>query len=178
MKSDNDEEISKADFFYRMTLHSYSLISKANERLDSKIRDLIGIITAIVPLTMGVVYFTFSSLSSKLEQLPPQVPFILVVSVIFSFWFFALAAIVAVIGYFPRDFELIDPSKLIDCYKKENRLVILQRVSATLASTIATNNEVCEHKAKVLKCSELFIVLGIGALVTAFSILTFFIMII
>lgn len=145
-----DEEILKAEFFYKAASESYSLINGTNEKLDGKIRDMVGIISAIVPITIGLVYFVLDTLSTRIRLLTIP-PLLLIYLTVLSLIFFASALILAVAGTFPQDFEFIDPSKLIENYKDESRIVILQRASATLASTVTANNKVCDRKAEVLK---------------------------
>lgn len=177
-ESESNEELVKADFFYKMALESYSLISKVNESLDTKIHNMLRIVSAIIPLTFGLAYFIINSLSLKIEILSFSAPLILIVSLASSLCLFVASLVIGVILYFPKKFEFIDAEKLINEYHDKSRLLILQRVSATIAFTVTTNNAVCDSKANALKWTQIFVVLGVIALVAAFIALIFTIQII
>lgn len=162
----NEEEMLKAETLYRITSESYSFIGGVNERLDDKIRNTIAIISAIIPLTMGSAYFIIGAAFSRLDQVYPYG--ILLIASMLSF---TLSVIIAICGYFPRNFEFLDPSMLIKKYQKADRLTILQAASATLADIVKNNNEICQYKAKMIKYSQLLLVIGIILLILLFIIL-------
>jgi len=160
MVEDNNEFV-KARFFYEAAIESYALINESNNHLDKKAHDTLMFVSAMVPITVGLIYFVIESIPLNREIIYSN-PFIFMITMlIFSLFFFIVSLILLIFLYLPKEFKRINPAKLIDKYKDKTLKESLQTLSATVASISEENKEICNQKANILKWAQIFILVGI-----------------
>jgi Na+/alanine symporter len=166
-----EEEQKKAELFYKMSYEGYTQVLRTGEQLDEKVHNLLKISLTITPIILGITYFILNAHPIYPTSFNRNYYDALFIFLGVSLFLFVFSIILGTITYLPKTFNFIDPQKLIDEYKKENSLFILQRIAYNLADVTKSNNELYKKKSKIMVIEFLLNALGVGFLLVAFILL-------
>jgi len=154
----SQEELEKAKFFYDSVVKLDEISTRAYERNKTKIDIMLGVLSAVIPISTGVGYYILSNIFSF--------PFFfLFVSCLFSF---VLALARGVYLLEPKWFLYVDVKMLMKRYENEPLSFILFKVASTWDDTINKNISVINSLRSGLRQMVVFIIVGLSLLVLAF----------
>ena len=157
----SDEELEKAKFYNASVLRLEEATTKAYEHIITKIQIMLGIVTAIIPISAGVGYYILSNTFS----LPF---FLLFVGSLISF-IFATVRGVSLLN--TKWFEYKNLKLLVERYVKESLSFMIFRITTNLFDSNQHNVGVVNSLRVGLKQMAILIIIGLMLLTIAFSIL-------
>ena len=157
----SDEELEKAKFYNASVLRLEEATTKAYEHMLTKIQIMLGIVSAIIPITAGVGYYILSNTFSLFF-------FFLFVSSLSSF---ILATVRGVTLLDSKWFQYKDLKLLVERYVKESLSFMIFRITTNLFDANEHNVGVVNSLSKGLKQMVILTIVGLLFLTIAFSIM-------
>ena len=159
--SPSDDELEKAKFYNASVLKLEEATTKAYEHSITKIQIMLGIVSAIIPISAGVGYYILSNTFSLFF-------FLLFVGSLVSF---ILATVRGVILLDTKWFEYKNLKLLVERYVKESLSFMIFRITTNLFDANDHNVGVVNSLRAGLKQMVILIIVGLILLTIAFSIL-------
>jgi hypothetical protein len=157
----DDEELQKARFYHDSVLRLGEATTKAYERNMTKIQMMLGILSAIIPISTGVGYYILSNTFSL------QFFFLFVSCLIF----FILATIRGVVLLNPKWFTYKDIKLLVKRYADESLSFMIFKIATNLFDSNEKNVKVVNSLRSGLKQMSILIIVGLILLISAFFLL-------
>lgn len=133
---------------------------KINDNMNSKITDILKLTFTIMTLIAGLMYFIISNTEFDL-------PVYLIISVMFFFG----AAILGVVAHLPSSIEFLHPKPFYEGHFDEELDDIIEVAAVTIADTITLLEVENKNKAGYFLGILILIVIGLGFLFFAFTML-------
>lgn len=162
--SKDDERLDKARFFFNLVSKTDDTTTQAHERLNKKVYEILGILTAIFTIVFGLGYFI-------LEHTPVWYIFL---PFLIGMITFVLALIQGLLLLRQKQwFKYVKPLTIVSKYKDKDLAFIINKYSATWDHTITHNIAVINSHRSGLRNMLFLIILGLLALIVAFGFLGF-----
>lgn len=160
--SEDEDRLDKARFFFEVVSKTDDTTTQAHERLNKKVYEILGILSAIFPLVFGLGYFILDKTPVWYIFLPFLVGLLVFVLALIQ-GFFLLRQ--------KSWFKYVNPLKYIDKFKDKDLAFLINKYSATWGDTINHNIKVINSHKSGLRNVLLLIILGLLSLIVAFGLL-------
>jgi len=137
------------------------IVSSAQDRLYDKIKDVVSIVTAIIPILFGLGYFCINNDDFKGLLIP----------IGFSLICLGISSIIGFYILWVSKFVYVDPYELIQKYHEEDIDFITLKTASTWSLFITENHDNHNNSAKKYKYMLIFIGLGLGTLIIGYCFL-------
>jgi len=151
-----DEELQKAQFFFKYVKQIDALIQKAYDNLYDKINDLTTIVTAFIPVLFGLGYFCLNH-----EHF-----IILLMPIAISTTLLFLAVIQGFYMLWLNKYTYNDPLELIKKYHEQDLIFITLKTSVSWADVI--NENIKRHNERAKQYKHMLITIGAGLIIPIF----------
>jgi len=152
------EEMEKARFFYDCVAKSDDITTKSYERINAKIHTILGVLSTVIPISIGVGYYILSDSFSLLF-------FFLFIALLASFTI-ALGKCIHLLD--PKWFLYVDVRMLMERYDDKPLSFTVFKIASTWDDVINKNVQVTNSLRSGLRQVVFSILIGLCFLILAF----------
>jgi hypothetical protein len=152
------EELEKAKFLYDCVAKSDDIATKAYERINAKIHTILGVLSTVIPISIGIGYYILSSSFS--------LPFFLLFIASLVFFIIALGKSIHLLD--PKWFLYVDARMLMERYDDKPLSFIVFKIASTWDDVVNKNVQVTNSLRSGLRQVVFSILIGLCFLILAF----------